>query len=431
MSEGKQKLNIRVAPIATTAPTSTIFSLPLHDENTRGSNLPLENKTAPIYGCLVFAIIFMVVISNIDYAVIPKEARLPGIEIEYQRIFILFVWNGIALSSHYFDFQLIIGKEEANSGRNLIYQYLIFLFMYNSILIGMQTLRDNEHIPPEMSDFAIGGIAANTGIFSVQLFIWIRLPKSKTSDTRFRKRFLWFILYRFIQIVFVQLYNQSALLFDKVRNHFQPVLVLLLLGMRYIMTKCWGKTVEKAKEDKNLSAGLAVSCRVGCVHAMFLMLVIGSKATLATTIIYAILDIGLIIIMFFKIIKNVEINQNQGNLNMQTTLQKLVLRETLEILLPFSFSVVKILSFYGPNKDTAPLVRNVTEVDLYVTFAKVFAFLLFDMTRILVLATILKKFYRISMFGSYCKLMKDYWKVIASYSTLTIYIVSIHFDLSI
>ena len=224
---------------------------------------------------------------------------------------------------------------------------------------------------------------------------------------------------------------QSARLFDKVRNHFQPVLVLLLLGMRYIMTKCWGKMVEKAKEPKNLSAGLAVSCRVGCVHAMFLMLVIGSKATLATTIIYAILDIGLIIIMFFGIIKNVEINQNQGNLNMQTTLQKLVLRETLEILLPFSFSVVKILSFYGPNKDTAPLVRNVTEVDLYVTFAKVFAFLLFDMTRILVLATILKKFYRISMFGSYCKLMKDYWKVIASYSTLTIYIVSIHFDLSI
>ena len=119
-------------------------------------------------------------------------------------------------------------------------------------------------------------------------------------------------------------------------------------------------------------------------------------------------------------VRYVDINQNQGNLNMQTTLQKLVLRETLEILLPFSFSVVKILSFYGPNKDTAPLVKNVNEVDLYRTFAKVFAFLLFDMTRILVLATILKKFYRISMFASYCKLMKDYWKVITSYSLLTL-----------
>ena len=197
------------------------------------------------------------------------------------------------------------------------------------------------------------------------------------------------------------------------------------------MTKCLSKIVEKAKEDNSLSAGFAVSCKVGCVHALFLMLVIGSKATLTSTIIYAILDIGLIIIIVFKIIKNVEINQNQGNLNMRTKVQKLVLRETLEILVPFSFSVVKILSFYGPNKDMAPLVKNVNEVDLYRTFAKVFAFLLFDMTRILVLATILKKFYRISMFASYCKLMKDYWKVITSYSLLTIYIVSIHFALSI
>ena len=189
--------------------------------------------------------------------------------------------------------------------------------------------------------------------------------------------------------------------------------------------------VEKATKDNTFSAGFVVSCRVGCVHSLFLMLVIGSKATLATTIIYAILDIGLLIRISFKIIKNVEINQSHGNLKMQKTLQQLVMKETLEILLPFSFSVVKILSFYGPNKEWLPLVKNVTEVDLYGTFAKIFAFMLFDMTRILVFAIILKKFCKISMFGCYCKLMKNYWKAIATYSTLTIYIVSIHFVLSI
>ena len=431
MSEGKRKFNIRVAPVATPTPNPAIFSLPVHDENTRGSKLPFVNKTAPIYGCLGFTIIFVVVITNIDYAIIPKGAKMPGIEIELQLIFIFFVARGIGLASHYFDFQLIIGKEEANSGRNIIYQYFLILFVYTSVADGMETLRDNEHIPLEIPDFVIGGIAANISTFSVQLFIWIRLPKSKTSDIQFRKCFVWFILYRIIMIVFVQLYNQSALLFDKVIKHFQPVLALLLLGMRYVMTKCWSKMVEKATKENTFSAGFVVSCRVGCIHSLFLMLVIGSKATLATTIIYAIFDIGLLIRIVFKIIKKFEINQNQGNLKMQQTLQQLVMKETLEILLPFSFSVVKILSFYGPNKEWLPLVKNVTEVDLYGTFAKIFAFMLFDMTRILVFAIILKKFCKISMFGCYCKLMKNYWKAIATYSTLTIYIVSIHFVLSI
>ena len=85
------------------------------------------------------------------------------------------------------------------------------------------------------------------------------------------------------------------------------------------MEKCLGKIVDKAKKDDIPSAGFAVSCLVGCLHSLCLMLVIGSKATLATTIIYAILDIGLIIRMVFKIIKKVKINQNQGNSNMQTT----------------------------------------------------------------------------------------------------------------
>ena len=106
MSERKEKLSIRVAPIATSAPNSTIFSIPLHDENTRGSNPPFENKTAPIYGCLGFTVIIMVIITNIDYAVIPKGAKIPGIEIELQRIFIFFVSTGIVLASDYFDFKL-------------------------------------------------------------------------------------------------------------------------------------------------------------------------------------------------------------------------------------------------------------------------------------------------------------------------------------
>ena len=183
MSEGKQKLNIRVAPVATSTPNPTAFSVPPLDENTRGSNLQCENKVAPIYGCLGFSIIFMAIITNIDYAVIPKEAKIPGTEKELQRIVILFVANGITLASNYFDFHFIIGKEEANSGRNLIYQYFLNLFSYNLAVVGMGTLRKSELLPFDLNGFVIGGIAANISSFAFLLFIWIRLDTLATKGS--------------------------------------------------------------------------------------------------------------------------------------------------------------------------------------------------------------------------------------------------------
>ena len=413
---------VHVEPI--TPPKSKIFSVNLNNEITEDTNLSFQQKTSFFYGLLVFPTILIVTIANIDFAVIPKGLNIPLTEIELGIIFNAITMNAIQVASHYFDYLLIMGKDEANSGKNLIYQFILHGLGYNLVFFGLETLRENKFI--ELPTGPNGAIAANFAVFSVQFFIWMRQPKSKRSDVQFRKRFIWFILFRIVAIVLVTLYGQVTSLFDIVKSMFQLPLAFVLLAMRYVMAKCWNKMVERARGDNVSSAGFAVSSRVGCVHALFLMLVIGSKARWETTIIYALLDTALIVKLFINTMTNVEVNQIEGKSNLQGSLQSLVLKETLEILLPICFSMIKILAFYGPNKDVLPLVQNSTVEGLYTTFGKIGLFMLYDVTRIIIFATILKKRFGISLLRSYCELMKNYWTVIAGFATLTIFIVSIN-----
>ena len=409
-------------------PTDDSISQP--EEHISATNQPFQRKTSPMYGLLIIPIIVIITIVNIDF-VIPKGIEIPFVKLELRVIVNILVLNGIQIAAHHFSFLLIMGKEDVNSGINLIYQYLIHGFIYNLVFFGLPILQDSEVVPFKVPAFTIGAIGTNIAILPVQVFIWIRLPKSKTSDTQFRKRFIWFMLFRITSIIFILLYNRSAQFFDKFQSWYQAALVFVLLGIRYVFTICWSKIVDKACGDNGFSARFVVSCGVGCIHALFLMLMVGSKKGIYATFVYAFVDVTLIIRLFFKISNTVE-GQNQENSNRTwTPLELLALRETLEILLPLCFSVIKILAFIGPNKETLPFVQNLTKEGLYDTFTKIFLFMLFDATRILIFAIILFKRYKISMFQTYCELMKNYWNAIACFATLNIFIVSIKFMLDI
>ena len=128
--------------------------------------------------------------------------------------------------------------------------------------------------------------------------------------------------------------------------------------------------------------------------------------------------------LFWKTIKSVGTEENGETSNKEAIIQKVITRETLEILLPICFFSIKLLAFYGPNKETLPLVMNTTQSDLLITQGKISLFMIFDMVRIVSLAVILKTKYGISLFQSYTTLMRNYWKVIATFATLSIFIVS-------
>ena len=379
----------------------------------------VQPKSSLLHSLLIVPILIIVTLANIDFALIPNGYTILSTDIRLAHIFNTVVGNGFGIANHYFDYLFIMGENKGNSGKYLIAQYLIQLFVKESILFVLDTFFING-----LSFNTKLGLAVNAATLSIQFFIWMYHPKPERFDPKFLKRFLWFMLFRMVQIFFVQAYYQSIRLYDTFNYWLQPLLVFLLLGMRYAMTKCVGKIVEKARGDNANATKFLVNCRVGCVHALFVMLVVGSKANIATTSTLILFDTVLLARLWYQTLKSVRLDQNTGNSNLLRLIQGVVLRETLEILLPICFMVIKRLAFHGPNKETLDLVRDKTEEDLTITQQKIGALMIFDGIRILTLAIFLKKKYEISLFQGYTDLMKNYWGAIASFATITIFIVS-------
>ena len=416
----------KVQPISSTAQErqnssskriNSIFTITPDIENTNEASL--QPKASPFHSLLVIPIIIIVTLANIDFALIPNGYTIPSTDIGLAYIFNTVVGNGFGIANHYFDYLFIMGENKGNSGRYLIAQYLIQLFVKESIVFVLDTFFVNG-----LTFNMKLALAVNAATLSIQFFIWMHHPKPERFDPKFLKRFLWFMFFRMMQIAFVQAYYQSIQLYDTFNNWIQPLLVFLLLGTRYVMTKCVGKIVEKARGDDVNAAKFLVNCRVGCVHALFVMLVVGSKANIVTTSTLILFDTVLLARLWYQTVKRVRLDQNTGNSNLQRLIQGVVLRETLEILLPICFMVIKRLAFHGPNKETLDLVRDKTEEDLAITQQKIGTLMVFDGIRILTLAIILKKKYEISLFQGYTDLLKNYWGAIASMATITIFIVS-------
>ena len=394
-----------------------IFAITPHNEDPNEASL--QPKSSPIHSLLVFPILIIVTLANIDFALIPDGYKILSTDIGLAYIFNLVVGTGFGIANHYYDYRFIMGENKGNSGRYLIVQYFILGFVKESTVFVLDKFIDHG-LPTEIKQ----AIAVQVATLCYQFSIWMQHPKPERFDPKFLKRFLWFMLYRMIGIVFVQAYYQSTRLYDTFNYWLQPLLVFLLLGTRYAMTKCTGKIAEKARGDNAHSAKFVVSCKVGCVHALFLMLVVGSKANMVTTSTLVLCDTAFLARLWYKTVKKVRSNQNTENSNLMPLIQGVVLRETLEIVLPICFMVIKRLAFHGPNKETLDLVRDKTEEDLTITQQKIGALLIFDGIRIFTIAIVLKKKYEISLFEGYTDLMKNYWGAIASFATIIIFVVS-------
>ena len=281
--QAKNLSTIHVAKHSVIKLEQATYSIDLNDDDTGDTKSSFQQRTSPIYGLLFIPIIIIVTFANIDFVINWNDVKIPSTEIELRIIFNALMMNAIMVASQHFLYLLIMGKNKANSGIYLIFQYFLCLTVQNSIYYGLEMLQANEITRIRFPTQVNSAIAANFSTFSIQFFIWLHHPKPERMDPAFLKRFFWFILSRFVVIGFTQAYFQSHQLYDKFDNEIwpqwlQPVLVLLLVGMRYAMSLCVGKITAKASGDNSLSARFAVSSSVGCAHALFLMLLVGSKA---------------------------------------------------------------------------------------------------------------------------------------------------------
>ena len=179
-----------------------------------------------------------------------------------------------------------------------------------------------------------------------------------------------------------------------------------------------------------LTASFDVSSRMGCYHALYLMIIIGSKARFETTIVYAFVDTLLIMRSFSKIVSIVNDQRSDNQIQFNNALQMITLKEMLEIILPFCFCLIYIIAFFGPNKEAFGFLKGISLDEMLWTVTKISIINFFDCIRIVICAIILEYRYHVSIFKSYCHLMNVYWKYLTALISSCLCIVSLRLQSS-
>ena len=107
----------------------------------------------------------------------------------------------------------------------------------------------------------------------------------------------------------------------------------------------------------------------------------------------------------------------------QKIITTLILNESVEVLLPIAFIATFSLAYYGPNKDTLWTIRNINNLNAFLTPVTEMA--LIDSGSLILSGVTFHWFSRISIFHEYCKTIKKYWIYLAFFGGTYITSVSI------
>ena len=184
--------------------------------------------------------------------------------------------------------------------------------------------------------------------------------------------------------------------------------------MVYVFGEIYLKFGYKAAGGKFASVEFAMNIMNEYMHAFFLVLIVGSKATPATTFLMEGLDFLIHLQMCIKVIRFHQAGGPMGNAKKEEILMALVLAETVELLVPLAYCTSLLISFYGPNSEIIGNVGNrywhYEKIDdVWEVISQVAQFFFYDLLSVAFSGLLLWKFCRINFIQVYCKMVNEFW----------------------
>ena len=378
-------------------------------------------------GLYVVMVILMNVIFTLPTTLVPQKDIIKHPESWIEKPLMAFQIPIIHLFWHHFDYVLIMDNCNSYRKKNLIVLFVcINLALFTTyISLNMVWIHVLDLRPPIPF---IESIVFLVIFITLGITFWL-LHTSNTQDPVYRARLKWYILSRVANAGINQVYLISTALFETCPTEFQPALALMLPVLRYGSGWMQNKIVNKIKEENEIPARFAVTCRVACNHALYLSIIFGSTATVVTASVICATDAILNLKSCFHISRLYGEHVSEEPPKIKINVQNLVTKETLKVLLTITYCLIFCIAYFGPNAEILGNIKNdywqYRKVeDITVPLTKLAIFLLVDLLRIMLNSFILWKNCRISLYSEYCKLMGTYWKPITMYVTLQIFMVS-------
>ena len=391
--------------------------------------LDFEQKSNPFSALYALSIIIIVVVMSLRISLLPQLDAIKYPSSWPERIIQRLFSTVLYILYYNFDYLLVVDNHEASSKMQLLTLYItcvvsmaLTYLIANIIWIYAIILRP----PIPFLDLISMWITMGTYF----LVFWKQRPVLRRQDKTYKSQFIWYVLTHIVGLFIGQAYNVSGGFFYKVPLQFQPLLAFVLPVLRYGSGRLLHKVVTKTKGENEVSAGLNVVCKISCNHALCLALVIGSSATDLTAYLICAIDFALHLKSCIAIVKMSKKLGSNKHPNLRLNVQQLVMKETLEILLPLTYCIVFCISYFGPNAEVLGNVRNgywqftiVEKVSSPIT--KIGLFLSIDLLRVALSSLILWKSCKINLFSEYCQLMQIYWKPITWFISFILLAVSI------
>lgn len=246
---------------------------------------------------------------------------------------------------------------------------------------------------------------------------WFVFTPQWRKNKVFRRRLWFWMLALFINVSNSWTYNAVAILFRIIPENYQWIAAIFSPLLREFNTWSFTKMCEKAAGCKANGPQISCAHTCGARHALFLTFMLGSVATELSSYIILAIDFLINIYLAFKIIW---LHKRHGPIEKQIdAIQELVINETVETMIPITYSLILLIAFYGPNAHILGDIQNgywqyTAITDLGASLQNVGRFFICDFVSCILSFLLLFKCCNINTLLVYQRMQKEFWILFAA-----------------
>jgi len=285
----------------------------------------------------------------------------------------------------------------------------------------------NYRFPPPF----YGIIWAYISIYFAFVPLWYRFPRHWRKLKDIRRRFKYFILAISVNLLITAIYTFYTKAFLSISKKYQWLVAVFLIPIRefnvWLQTKVGFKTAGVEDSSVSITCGHNINMR----HCFFLSVVLGTIATDLTCWVILVIDVGINLYLCLRIVwTKMKIGINENNESQMVDLfLTLIINQTVEIVVPFTYVICFIISYYGPNAEMIGTVKSEYGHHIPVKEIEHFCqnlgfFLLADCLSVTTTCVLFWIFCRVNIIRAFAYMQKEFWLIMAVNTAYTVNVVS-------
>ena len=261
--------------------------------------------------------------------------------------------------------------------------------------------------------------------------LWYLFPPAWRKEKDIRRKFKFFLLAIAVNFAVTLIYTMYTKAFIKAPLQYQWVVAIFLIPLRefnlWLQIKAGYKTAGVQDDSISNTCGHNINNR----HCFFLAVILGTVATDVTCWVILTIDVSINMYLLLKIAwtKWKKGINEKNEAYMIKLFQELIINQTVEIIVPFTYLVCFLIAYYGPNAELLGTIKSnywhhipVKDIGQFMT--NMGLFLIADGFSLIATYLVFMIVCGFNVLRAFSNMQKEYWFLFAVNTAYTINMVS-------